>query len=85
VKADIDLIWGNCKTYNMVGSNIYNQAETLERLTSKLWKKTMSNLSGRDKSKEDDLDMDADIKGIPFEEKVKFAEDVRKLHNEGLT
>lgn len=69
----------------MVGSAIFIQAETMERLTNKSWKKTMSIISGKEKSKDEDQDMDADVKGIPFEEKVKFAEEVRKLHNEGLT
>lgn len=56
----------------------------MERLTLKLWKKVIGSLS-KDKSKDEDMDLDSDIKGVPFDEKVKFAEDVRKLHNEGLT
>ena len=38
VFSDIQLVWGNCKTYNMSGSDIYLQAEAMERLSKKLIK-----------------------------------------------
>ena len=34
--ADILLIWNNCKTYNVSGSEIYKFAETMERRSKKL-------------------------------------------------
>ena len=35
---DIQLIWDNCKTYNMVGSEIYKQAEFMEKCAKGEWK-----------------------------------------------
>ena len=32
---DIQLIWDNCKTYNMAGSEIYKLAEYMEKLTKR--------------------------------------------------
>ena len=36
--ADIQLIWSNCKTYNVSGSDIYKLAENMERRSKKLIK-----------------------------------------------
>ena len=33
---DLQLIWDNCKTYNIAGSEIYILAETMERLSKKI-------------------------------------------------
>ena len=38
VLEDIQLIWDNCKRYNIEGSPIYGQAEHMEKLTNKLIK-----------------------------------------------
>lgn len=35
VFAEIQLIWDNCKTYNMAGSDIYKLAEYMEKLTKR--------------------------------------------------
>jgi len=34
--ADLQLIWHNCKTYNQMGSEIYKQAEAMERKAKKI-------------------------------------------------
>ena len=31
--GEIQLIWDNCKTYNMIGSEIYKLAERMEKMT----------------------------------------------------
>ena len=31
--ADVQLIWDNCKLYNMIGSEIYKLAERMEKMT----------------------------------------------------
>ena len=31
--ADLQLIWDNCKLYNMIGSEIYKLAERMEKMT----------------------------------------------------
>ena len=33
--ADVQLIWDNCKTYNIQGSDIYKQAEYMEKVSKK--------------------------------------------------
>lgn len=35
VFAEIQLIWDNCKSYNMAGSEIYKLAEYMEKLTKR--------------------------------------------------
>jgi len=35
VFGDIQLIWDNCKTYNMAGSEIYKLAEYMEKLSKR--------------------------------------------------
>jgi hypothetical protein len=41
---DIQLIWDNCKTYNIQGSDIYKQAENMEKKTKKLVNKIKDEL-----------------------------------------
>ena len=36
VVEDINLIWSNCKTYNIEGSDIYNSAVYMEDFTARL-------------------------------------------------
>jgi hypothetical protein len=36
VLLDIQLIWDNCKKYNMEGSDIWNQANEMEKFTNSL-------------------------------------------------
>ena len=36
---DLNLIWKNCKTYNLEGSAIYKQAVKMERLTKTFYRK----------------------------------------------
>lgn len=38
VLADIQLVWTNCKSYNVAGSEIYGMAEHMERKAKKLVK-----------------------------------------------
>lgn len=40
VLDDLQLIWTNCKTYNMEGSEIWKIATQLEKQTNKLLEKT---------------------------------------------
>ena len=40
---DIQLIWTNCKTYNMQGSEIWKLAVQLEKHTNKLIEKSFKN------------------------------------------
>lgn len=59
---DLQLIWTNCKTYNMEGSEIWKLANQLEKLTSKLIDKNFrsvtkekeSNINNKKTNKKDD-------------------------------
>ena len=42
--ADIQLIWDNCKTYNMAGSDIYKLAEYMEKLAKRSIQKFRSQI-----------------------------------------
>jgi len=42
VFAEIQLIWDNCKTYNMAGSEIYKLAEYMEKLSKRTIQKFRS-------------------------------------------
>lgn len=44
VFAEIQLIWDNCKSYNMAGSEIYKLAEYMEKLTKRTIQKFRSQL-----------------------------------------
>ncbi len=94
---DIQLIWDNCKTYNIHGSDIYKQAEHLEKISKKFVNKFkeeagMTKGGAKAKKKEDtkaagdsDNDDEEESEDVPFEKKVNFTEKVRRLTNEGLT
>jgi len=40
--ADVQLVWSNCKAYNIAESEIYRMAEDLERTCKKMYKKMVS-------------------------------------------
>ncbi len=44
ILSDIDLIWKNCMTYNIEGSEIYRMAEYMQKLTNRLVEKAFKNL-----------------------------------------
>lgn len=94
---DIQLIWDNCKTYNIQGSDIYKQAEGLEKISKRFVNKFkeeagMTKTGAKNKKKEDskvagdsDNEDEEESEDVPFEKKVNFTEKVRRLTNEGLT
>lgn len=52
---DILLIWQNCKSYNMEGSEIWKLAQQLEKQTNKLIEKTFK-VSNKEKNKSNKKD-----------------------------
>lgn len=48
--ADLQLIWTNCKTYNMEGSEIWKLAHQLEKISQRLVEKTFK--AGKDVKKQ---------------------------------
>jgi len=76
----LQLIWDNCKTYNISGSDIYKLAEDMEKISKKAMNSAKEELgltSGKEKNE--------DLEEVSFEEKVAFTEKVRRLTNQGLT
>ena len=76
----MQLIWDNCKTYNISGSDIYKLAEDMEKISKKAMNSAKEELgltSGKEKNE--------DLEEVSFEEKVAFTEKVRRLTNQGLT
>jgi hypothetical protein len=77
---DLQLIWDNCKQYNIAGSDIYKLAEDMEKISKKAMfsaKEELSLTSGKPEKEE--------VEEVSFEEKVAFTEKVRRLTNQGLT
>ena len=68
--SDIQLIWSNCKTYNMQGSEIWKLAVQLEKLTAKLVEKNIK-VNGINKKPKKDEDNK--------EDEIKSEENIKKL------
>jgi hypothetical protein len=93
--ADIQLIWDNCKLYNIAESEIYRMAEELERSTKRMILKMKSSLgltgTNKKSSKEDEGgksedDEDEDEEGeVSFDERIRFTDNIRKLTIEQMT
>lgn len=88
--SDIQLIWDNCKTYNIAGSEIYILAETMEKFCKKVMNTCKEELGfTQKKPKRDETNekenVDMDEEEVSFEDKVAFTEKVRRLTNQGLT
>ncbi|CDW88115.1 bromodomain containing protein [Stylonychia lemnae] len=122
--SDVQLIWSNCKNYNVSGSDIYRLAENMERRSKKLIRDLKEQLKienpsefkngkagGSGDSSEDDeerkdskkkevnggsrkgglMDEDDDDFGydperyVPFDEKVEFADLMKRATKDGLT
>ena len=49
VFEDVQLIWDNCKRYNIEGSDIYKQADHMENITDELIKKNNFQLPPKSK------------------------------------
>ena len=93
--ADVQLVWTNCKTYNQSGSEIYRMAENMERRSKKLVRDLRAQLKleaeeaaepedGEEDEEDDDFGYDPE-RYVPFDEKAKFAELIKRVTKEGLT
>ena len=92
--TDMQLIWDNCKTYNIAGSEIYILAETMEKFCRKIintCKEDLGITSSKSKkaTTKQDYDQtaatgqDAEMseEEVSFEDKVAFTEKVRRMTN----
>ena len=75
---DINLIWNNCRTYNLPGSDIVKMANHCEKVFNKNMDKTFKNYNKIKK-----LSKTENEKLTP-NEKVKFADIIRQQTNETL-
>ena len=91
---DIDLIWKNCRTYNMQGSDIVKMANHLEKVFKKQMEKQFKNYnnnlnnsnsksnSKNNNNKDNNIGNNSDL---TMTEKMNLTEKIRILSNEGLT
>jgi len=88
---DLQLIWSNCKTFNMSQSDIYKMAEECERLSVNLVKQMSKELglAGSKKAKREteyfEKSDDEDDQSITLDDRIAFSEKVRKLNVEQMT
>ena len=77
---DIQLIWNNCKTYNISESEIYMMAEECQKLTHNLiqsLKKELGLNLQSIKKKKDEISeekSDDEESGVTFEQRIAFAD-----------
>ena len=82
--SDIDLIWTNCRTYNMAGSEIVKMANHCEKVFKRLIEKQFKNYMAKSSSKKETAIEDNDST-LTMEQKMKLTDKIRVLSNEGLT
>ena len=75
---DINLIWNNCRTYNLPGSEIVKMANHCEKMFNKQLDKTFKNYNKRSKINKTENEK------LTANEKVKFGEIIRQQTNETL-
>ena len=96
---DIQLIWSNCKKYNIEGSDIYKEAEYMEKLTDKNIKKyfivpkslNIFYFLGKILDEfqlltdEDNFKEPQFLDGISFRNKISLTKKIKSLNAEKLT
>jgi len=79
--SDINLIWKNCRTYNLPGSEIVKMANHCDKKFRQLVDKQFKNYKGKgDSTKNKNEDS-----GLTLVQKTKLIESIREQTNEGLT
>ena len=79
--SDINLIWKNCRTYNLPGSDIVKMANHCDKKIKQLIDKQFKNYQnkgGTNKNKNENS-------ALTLAEKTKLIESIREQPNEGLT
>lgn len=79
--SDINLIWQNCRTYNLPGSNIVKMANHCDKRFRHLVDKQYKN----NKSKGGSTKSKNSKSSLTLEEKAKLIERIKEQPNEGLT
>ncbi len=79
--SDINLIWRNCRTYNLPGSDIVKMANHCDKKFKQLVDKQFKNYKGKGDSSKTKNDNST----LSITEKNKLIESIREQTNEGLT
>ena len=80
-KSDLNLIWKNCRTYNLPGSEIVKMANHCDKKMKSLIDKQFKNSKGKgDSSKSKN-----ENSSLTLSDKTKLIESIREQSNEGLT
>ena len=92
---DLNLIWENCRKYNLQGSQIVKQANTLDKkmksLIDKNFKNSKNSKNNKNKSDKGDNNSQSDNKEsktqnqLSLEDKNKLIEIIKRQSNDGLT
>ena len=87
--SDINLIWRNCRTYNIPGSEIVKMAnhcdKRMKSLIDKQFKNMKSKVDSSKNKKDKEKDKDKENASLSLSEKTKLIENIREQTNEGLT
>lgn len=83
--SDINLIWKNCRTYNLPGSEIVKMANHCDKKFKTLMDKNFKNYQGSKVSANNSKAKTENNNGLTSTEKNKLIEAIREQSNEGLT
>lgn len=81
VLQDMNLIWENCKLYNQAGSDIYQTATYMEKLSKKLIEKYLEKKKNEKVVKKEESDTNS---LLPYTDRALLCERIRIISNEGL-
>ena len=81
--SDIDLIWKNCKTYNMNGSEIVKMCNHCEKIFKKQMEKLFKNYNSNSKKDKEKNNHNENV--LSMNEKINLTEKIRILSSDGLT
>lgn len=90
---DIDLIWRNCKQYNVEGSEIYKQADRMEKTVKRIISNMLKNRKKVGASSKDvrtekignsNLEEEIGLEEHRFKDKIKFAQIFKAIKKEDL-
>ena len=79
--SDINLIWRNCRTYNLPGSEIVKMANHCDKKMKSLIDKQFKNMKPKGESAKNKSESST----LTLSDKIKLIEKIREQTNEGLT
>lgn len=85
--ADVDLIWSNCRTYNMAGSGICKMATHCEKSFKKQMEKSFKNYNNKTTASKEAEPQNINANNeseLTMNQKVNLTDRIRNLSNEGI-